>query len=177
MGRDQCEVVRNRAGFLKKNFSGPKMAKMGPKWPKNRVFQGFLKILSLVFPGNGLKYNLSSLATSLWKFHACENSSSWDNGKKALGQSECRILKLAISQERMDELAWFFDMLAQTYERKHLIILLTLSVVRFGCGHMLSANQIAGFLNWLYLKKELKNWPYFVYAYSDLWKEAFDNIT
>ena len=65
VGRDQCEVVRNRAGFLKKNFSGPKMAKMGPKWPKNRVFQGFLKILSLIFPGNGLKYNLSSLATSL----------------------------------------------------------------------------------------------------------------
>ena len=59
-------------------------------------------------------------------------------------------------------------MLAQIYERKFLIILLTLGVVRFGRGHMFSANQIAGFLNWLYIKKELKNWPYFLYACSDL---------
>ena len=59
-------------------------------------------------------------------------------------------------------------MLAQIYERKLLIILLTLGVVRFGRGYMLSANQNAGFLNWLYLKKEWMNWPDFLYACSDL---------
>ena len=59
-------------------------------------------------------------------------------------------------------------MLAQIYEMKLLIILLSLGVVMFGRSHMISANQIAGFLNWLYLKNELKNWPYFLYAGSDL---------
>ena len=37
------------------NALGLKMGKMGPKWPKNRVFQGILKILFLVFPGFGQK--------------------------------------------------------------------------------------------------------------------------
>ena len=31
-------VVRDRAGFFKKNLFAPKMGKMGPKWAKNSVF-------------------------------------------------------------------------------------------------------------------------------------------
>ena len=34
--------------FLKKILGSPKTGIVGPKWPKNRVLQGFLKISSLV---------------------------------------------------------------------------------------------------------------------------------
>ena len=36
---------------------------------------------------------------------------------------------------------------------------------------MLSANQIAGFLIWLYLQNKSKNWPDFWHGCSVLWKE------
>ena len=48
-------------------------------------------------------------------------------------------------------------MLAQIYERKLLIILLRFGVVRFGRGHMLSANQIAGFYSQPQVKNEVIN--------------------
>ena len=50
-----------------------------------------------------------------------------------------------------------FCMLAQIYERKRLIVLFRLGGARFGRGQMLTVNQIARVLNWLYFKNELKN--------------------
>ena len=41
--------------FLGKKSIFPHMAKMGPNWPKIRVFQSFWKILSLLFGGSNVK--------------------------------------------------------------------------------------------------------------------------
>ena len=105
-GRDQCKVVCGSRVFEKKKQTNLAVQKWA-KWAQNMVFQGFLNILSLNFPGFGLKWYQLSSATSLWKFHTCKNSSSWDIDKKAIGQPECRIFKLAISQERNEEFTWF----------------------------------------------------------------------
>ena len=41
------------------------------------------------------------------KSHAREKSGSRDMGQNALGESDCRIFKSAISHEQSDEKAWF----------------------------------------------------------------------
>ena len=41
--RNPEEVVRDRAGFSRKNFFAPKTGKMGQKWAKNRGFFTILK--------------------------------------------------------------------------------------------------------------------------------------
>ena len=48
-------VVCDRAGFFGKNPHWAKMTKNGQKWPKNRVFGLFKKIMSLVLSGICLK--------------------------------------------------------------------------------------------------------------------------
>ena len=51
---NQCEVVRDKAGFFKKILIALKMGKKGAKWAKNDVFSIFQKTLPLVLAGNGL---------------------------------------------------------------------------------------------------------------------------
>ena len=43
----------------------------------------------------------------LQKSHVCEKSGSLDMGQKALGKSDCRISKRAISLEQNDGITWF----------------------------------------------------------------------
>ena len=47
-----------KSPFFQKIHFCPNLGRKGPKWPQNRVFQIFWKILSLVFPGNNLKLKL-----------------------------------------------------------------------------------------------------------------------
>jgi len=63
-------------GFLIKIHICPKMGKMGPKWPKNKVFWLFWKNLSLVFAGFSLEWKFIWLFVSLVKSHMWENSGS-----------------------------------------------------------------------------------------------------
>ena len=67
-------------------------------------------------------------------------------------------------------------MLAQIYGRKHMIVSFRLGVIKFGCAQVFLANQTAGFLNWLYFKNKMYNWPDFLHGCSVLWKEKFDSI-
>ena len=63
----------DRAGFfLKKSPSG----KNGQKWPKNRVFGLFKKIVSLVLSGICVKRKLLWFINILRKLHAWEKSGS-----------------------------------------------------------------------------------------------------
>ena len=50
-------AVCDRVGFSGKNPHQVKMTKNGRKWLKNRVFECFKKIMSLVLSGIGLKLN------------------------------------------------------------------------------------------------------------------------
>ena len=82
-----------------------KNEKMGQIWAKNRVFRIYLKVwclnfclfiylfIYLVFQfGLWLKFIL--FITFLHKSHIWEKSGFWYMGEVALGQSDCRILKL-----------------------------------------------------------------------------------
>ena len=48
------------------------------------------------------------LANKMRKPHIREKSCSWDTSQNVLGQSDCRILKTAISWERNSQFTWFF---------------------------------------------------------------------
>ena len=69
-----------------------------PKWPQDRFFWIFWKILSLVFLGNNLKQKLILLLIFEHQFHLWQNSGSRVMGQIAVSQSNCRILyKCSIS--------------------------------------------------------------------------------
>ena len=79
------------------------MGKLGSKWPIIRVFSAFPKVLSLLFSGFSVKLNFILLALCLHKSHIWESSSSRLMSQNAQSQSDHRILKLAISQEKANE--------------------------------------------------------------------------
>ena len=47
------------------------------------------------------------ISSVLHESHIWENSGSWVLSQNAQGQSDCRILKSAIFQEKSDESTWF----------------------------------------------------------------------
>ena len=67
----------DRALFSRKIHFCPNLGKKGPKWPQNRFFWIFKKILSLVFLGNNLKRKLILLLMFHHQSHIWRNSSSW----------------------------------------------------------------------------------------------------
>lgn len=48
-------------------------------------------------------------AVGLEKFHIWENFGSWIVDQNAFSQSNCRIFKSTIYSEKINEIAWFFD--------------------------------------------------------------------
>ena len=59
------------------------------KWPQNRFFWIFWKVLSLVFFWNNLKWKLIFLLICHHQFR--QNSESWGIGQIAVSQSACRV--------------------------------------------------------------------------------------
>ena len=71
------------APFSRKIYFRPNLGKKDPKWPQNKVFWVFWKILSLVFLGNNLKWKLILLLI----IH--HQSNIWQNGPNS-----CQPIKL-----------------------------------------------------------------------------------
>ena len=69
-------ITCNRAGFFGKNPHWAKMTKNGQKWPKNRVFGLFKKIMSLVLSGICLKQKLLWFINIMRYLHAWEKFGS-----------------------------------------------------------------------------------------------------
>ena len=65
-------VVCDRAVFFEKNSQQSKMTENGQKWPKNRVFGHFKKIISLVLSGIGVK------RTFLWLINILQKLDLWE---------------------------------------------------------------------------------------------------
>ena len=88
------------------------------------------------------------IAVFLHKSHTWGKSGSWDMAQNAFSQSDCRIFKLAISLEQIDEKAWFF---ACWYRFKEIKIgweILWQALSKVGVATLVSGL-------WLYPKKEL----------------------
>ena len=68
----------------------------------------FQKFCHYFFSGSCFKWKLILLALCLHKSLICENSGYRVMNKNALSQSDCMTLESAISQEKIDELIWFF---------------------------------------------------------------------
>ena len=66
----------DKAGFFGKNPHWAKLTKNGEKWPKNRVFGLFKKIMSLVLSRICVKRKFLSFINILLKLHAWEKSGS-----------------------------------------------------------------------------------------------------
>ena len=75
--------------------------------------------------------------------------------QNALGQSDCRIIKLTISLEHKDEKAWFFACWYRFMEIKSWLKNIMVGMVKIGCGHSGLRTLASSQKNWLYLKKEL----------------------
>ena len=91
-----------------KNLVFPKFGGNGPKWPKNLFFQVFIKILSIDVYFFHLKSCSIMFFTIQRKLHVWEKSGSRVIAPKALGQSDCSIFQIWISQELFDHLSWCF---------------------------------------------------------------------
>ena len=112
---DICKILKLAdCNFSRNFFFLPKMGKTGSKRSKIRVFKVFQKLyyffyLKLVLNESSLALYLdNSYLGKLW---------FWVMNKNALTQSDCKIYKLAILQEKLDELTWF---LASRYRfKKH----------------------------------------------------------
>ena len=76
----------DRAEVFRKNPHQAKMTKNGQKWPKNRVFGLFKKIMLLVLPPICVKRKFFWSINILQKLHAWEKSGSQVIAKIALGQ-------------------------------------------------------------------------------------------
>ena len=83
--------------------------------------------------------------------------------QNALSRSDCRILKSAFFQEKIDESTWFLP------DRKRFNICKRWFVnFKLGRLKMLSPNQIAWYLNQLYLKQKAMN--QFDFWYAEIFK-------
>ena len=67
------------------------MTKNGQKWPKNRVFGLFKKIMSLVLSGICVKRKFLWFINILRKLHAWEKSGSQVIGQKLFSASEISV--------------------------------------------------------------------------------------
>ena len=74
--REPYILLCDRAGFFWKNPDRAKMTKNAQKWPKNRVFELFKKIMVLVLSGICVKRKFLWFINILWKLHAWEKSGS-----------------------------------------------------------------------------------------------------
>ena len=88
---------------LLKKILCPRNGENEPKMDQNRVFWIIGKFRHWLF------LNVVYNERLYYLLHSCIKSifGSWDMGKNALDQSDCRIFKSAISLEQNDEQAWF----------------------------------------------------------------------
>ena len=95
--------------WFSQNFG--KSAKIGLKmW----FFMFILKFCPLMCIFFWLKSFRITFFTILRKPHVRENSGSRNMAQKALGQSDCSIFQIWISQEWFDRLSWFFVQCSKT---------------------------------------------------------------
>ena len=66
--------------------------------------------------------------------HTWEKSGSWNIGQNTLGQSYCKIFKLALSPEHIDEKALFLACWYRLMEIKSCLKNIGVSLVKNGCG-------------------------------------------
>ena len=75
------------------------------KWAKNGPSRGFFEFIENMLFDNESLY----LCCGPGKFHIWENFGSWIVDQNAFSQSNCRIFKSTIYSEKINEIAWFFD--------------------------------------------------------------------
>ena len=80
----------DRELFFRKIHFSSNLGKKDPKSPQNRSFWIFWKILSLVVPGNNLKWKLVLILISHHQPHIWKNSWSRVMNRNAVGQSDCK---------------------------------------------------------------------------------------
>ena len=94
-----------RAGFFGKNPHRAKMTKNGQKWPKNRVWGLFKKIMSLVLSGICLKQNFLWFINVLQKLHAWEKSGSQvvaKNGSRSMRFQYSLIVDISLTDKYLN---------------------------------------------------------------------------
>ena len=80
------------AGFFEKNPYQAKMTKNGQKWPKNRIFGLFKKIMSLVLSGICLKRKF------LWFINILQKLRAWEkSGSQVIAKNGCRPVRFQYS--------------------------------------------------------------------------------
>ena len=92
----------HRAGFLGKNLHQAKMTKNCQKWPKNRVFELFKKISSLILSGICVKQKFLWFINILGKLCAWEKSGSQviaKNGSRPVRFRNSLIVNISLIDE------------------------------------------------------------------------------
>ena len=80
------------AGFFEKNPYQAKMTKNGQKWPKNRIFGLFKKIVSLVLSGICLKRKF------LWFINILQKLRAWEkSGSQVIAKNGCQPVRFQYS--------------------------------------------------------------------------------
>ena len=99
---DICKILKLADfKFSRKIFFSPKMGKTGSKRSKIRVFKVYQKLYYFFY----LKLVLNESSLALYLDHSYLGKLwFWVMNKNALTQSDCKIYKLAILQEKLDEL-------------------------------------------------------------------------
>ena len=85
--------------FWKKNPHRAKMARIDRKWPRNRVFRLFKKIMSLVLSGICVKWKFLWFINILQKLHAWEKPGSQviaKNGSQPIRFHYSLIVKISL---------------------------------------------------------------------------------
>ena len=98
----------SRIFWKKKNFFTSKIGKICQKWARNRVFWIYWRNLFnlLIFTEFVLRWKFLLFAFFLHKSHICKKLCSWDMGQNTLSQSDCSIVKSAVSLEQINEIPW-----------------------------------------------------------------------
>ena len=98
-----CETIVLKS----KNWHSP--TKQAQNRQKSGFLMFFVKILSLIFCGFGIKWKFTLLAWCVHKSDVWENFDSWVMGQDASSQWNCRILKLATFQGKIIKLDFWND--------------------------------------------------------------------